>query len=64
MFRTCLHPTRFGFVGGIVVIALWALLWTWFLVAIVHGAPEREARQPGSLPELALAITCEVDVAG
>ena len=34
MFRTRLHPTPAGFALGIVVVALWALLWLWFLVQL------------------------------
>ena len=36
-------------------IALWALLWAWFLIGVVR-APEKEARQPGTIPELARVI--------
>jgi len=38
--------------GGILVIAFWALLWAWFLIGLVRG-PEKQARQPGAIPELA-----------
>jgi len=55
MFRTRLHPTSVGLAGGIVLIALWALLWAWFLIGVVR-APEKEARQPGTIPELARVI--------
>ena len=30
MFERRLHPTPYGFVSGIAVIALWVLLWVWF----------------------------------
>ena len=53
MFRTRLHPTSVGLAGGIVLIALWVLLWSWFLIGLVRGAPEKQARQPGAIPELA-----------
>jgi hypothetical protein len=36
MFRLRLHPTPSGFVTGIVVIALWALLWLWFIAQLVQ----------------------------
>ena len=52
MFRTRLHPTSVGLAGGIVLIALWALLWAWFLSGVVRSAPEKQARQPGAIPEL------------
>jgi len=56
MFRTRLHPTSVALAGGIVLIALWALLWAWFLSGMVRGAPEKQARQPGAIPELARVI--------
>jgi len=37
MFRLRLHPTSSGFVAGIAVIALWALLWVWFIAQLVEG---------------------------
>ena len=37
MFRLRLHPTPTGFVTGIVVIALWALLWVWFIAQLVQA---------------------------
>lgn len=63
MFRNCLHPDRLGLVGGIVVIALWALLWAWFLFGIARG-PERQVREARSAPELSRAITFETSLAG
>ncbi|MFN2549297.1 MAG: hypothetical protein ABR567_17890 [Myxococcales bacterium] len=64
MFRTCLHPTRFGLVGGIVLIALWALLWAWFVIGLSRGAPEKQGRQPGGLPELSRAVTVNSTMVG
>ncbi|MGZ6143689.1 MAG: hypothetical protein ACXWLM_10130 [Myxococcales bacterium] len=57
LFRLRLHPTPLGLAAGFVVIALWALLWAWFLIGLVRGAPEKQARQPGELPELARVVT-------
>jgi hypothetical protein len=37
MFRLRLHPTPSGFFAGIAVIALWALLWLWFIAQLVEG---------------------------
>jgi hypothetical protein len=37
MFRLRLHPTSSGFLAGIAVIALWALLWVWFIAQLVQG---------------------------
>lgn len=54
MLRNCLRPSRFGFLLGIAVIALWALVWFWFLSALLRG-PQPNARGPGAAPELAAA---------
>jgi len=48
MFRLCLHPTRLGFAAGLVVIALWAALWIWFLAAL--AGPRSDTRPPGEIP--------------
>ena len=37
MFRLRLHPTSSGFLAGIAVIALWALLWLWFIAQLVQA---------------------------
>jgi len=37
MFRLRLHPTSSGFIAGIAVIALWALLWLWFIAQLAEG---------------------------
>jgi len=37
MFRLRLHPTPSGLVAGIAVIALWALLWLWFIAQLVQA---------------------------
>ena len=41
-----MNPTRSGLLGGLIVIALWALLWTWFLIGVTVAAAERQARHP------------------
>jgi hypothetical protein len=46
MFRLRLHPTPSGFVTGIAVIALWALLWLWFVIQLVE-APRSADNRPG-----------------
>ena len=53
MFRLPLHPTRSAFAVGIAVIALWALLWLWF-IAQLAGSP-RPAAVTGGVPELTSA---------
>jgi hypothetical protein len=49
MFRLRLHPTSSGFIAGIAVIALWALLWLWFIAQLVEGprAAASRAFAPG-----------------
>lgn len=49
------RPSRLSFAAGLAVIALWALLWVWFLLGIVRG-PEKHARQPGEIPALASRV--------
>jgi hypothetical protein len=44
MLRFPLHPTRTGWFAGIALIALWALLWLWFLVSLGHGTGDAQAR--------------------
>ncbi len=56
MFSLRLHPTRLGLAAGLVVVALWALLWAWFLLGVARGAPEKQARRAGEVPELASSI--------
>jgi hypothetical protein len=51
MFRLRLHPTSSGLATGIAVIALWALLWLWFVVQLVEGP--RTAVRP--LPNVQIA---------
>jgi hypothetical protein len=34
MFNRRLHPTPSGFVFGLAVIALWALIWIWFFAQL------------------------------
>jgi hypothetical protein len=53
MFRLALHPTRLDLAFGLMVIALWALLWIWFLAGL--EGPRSDTRQPGEIPELARA---------
>ena len=50
MFRLRLHPTPSAFFVGIAVIALWALLWVWF-IAQLADSPRTFARTR-DLPEL------------
>lgn len=52
MFRLRLHPTPSGFAVGLAVIALWALLWVWFLAQLAGGPPTADARSVAELPEL------------
>ncbi|MGZ6126165.1 MAG: hypothetical protein ACXWLR_14450 [Myxococcales bacterium] len=51
MFRLRLHPTPSGLVVGLAVIALWALLWVWF-IAQLADSPGTAARTVPALPEL------------
>jgi hypothetical protein len=44
MLRFQLHPTSLGFVSGLVLVALWAILWTIFLVHLA-AHPEAQARR-------------------
>ena len=53
MFRLRLHPTPFGTALGVLVVALWAMLWLVFFVEVSRIA----ARQPGEVPELARVVT-------
>jgi hypothetical protein len=51
MFRLRLHPTPSAFLLGIAFIALWALLWAWFIVQLAaapgaHTRAETDARPP------------------
>jgi hypothetical protein len=43
MFRLRLHPTPAAFVLGIGFIALWALLWVWFITQLA-AAPRAQIR--------------------
>lgn len=52
MFRLSLRPSPLGLLLGLVVVAFWALLWIVFLAQVLE-APEKTARQPGRVPELA-----------
>ena len=54
MFRLRLHPTPYGFITGLAVIALWALLWLWVVAQLVE-APRTAAGRPGA-PELAANV--------
>lgn len=49
MLRFRLHPTSSGLFFGLAVIALWALLWVWFLFSLGAGQ-ERQARLTASAP--------------
>jgi hypothetical protein len=51
MFRLRLHPTPSGFAVGLAVIALWALLWVWFIAQLAES-PRTVARSLPVLPEL------------
>jgi hypothetical protein len=46
------RPTRLSLAVGVAVIALWALLWAWFLLGIAQG-PQKPLRPP-ELTELSL----------
>jgi hypothetical protein len=37
MLRFRLHPTPSGLFLGVAVIALWALMWLWFLYSLGEG---------------------------
>jgi hypothetical protein len=52
MFRSRLHPTPTGLALGLLVIALWAVMWIWFLAQVAVG-PQNALRQQGPRPELA-----------
>ena len=52
MFRLRLHPTPSGLALGLAVIALWALLWVWFLAQLAGGTRTAAATSPAGLPEL------------
>jgi hypothetical protein len=55
MFRLRLHPTSSGLAIGFAVIALWALLWLWFLAQLNgNGSPTSERWAGTSEPELTL----------
>ena len=41
MFRARLHPTPSGIAFGFLVIALWALLWIWFLFQLGDQGPQQ-----------------------
>jgi hypothetical protein len=43
MFRLRLHPTSSAFAAGIAVIALWALLWLWFIAQLLVERPRDAA---------------------
>lgn len=51
MFRLRLHPTPSAFALGIAFIALWALIWIWF-IAQLAGAPRSAALTAAVGPEL------------
>jgi hypothetical protein len=51
MFRLRLHPTPSGLVVGLAMIALWALLWVWF-IAQLADSPRAVARTQAAVPEL------------
>lgn len=46
------RPARLGSLLGLVVVAVWTLLWLAFLAQLL-GAPRSETRQPRPIPELA-----------
>jgi hypothetical protein len=49
MFRLRLHPTSSGFALGFALIALWALLWVWF-IAQLAATPPIEALSVAAAP--------------
>jgi hypothetical protein len=51
MFRLRLHPTPSAFALGIAVIALWALLWVWFIAQLAL-TPQTAPRTAAAVPEL------------
>lgn len=51
MFRLALRPSPLAFALGLVLVALWALLWMAALAQVLDP-PQTAARQPGTLPEL------------
>jgi hypothetical protein len=51
MFRLRLHPTSSSFAVGIAFIALWALLWVWF-IAQLAGSSQTVAVSAAAAPEL------------
>lgn len=50
MFRLRLHPTPSAFALGIAFIALWALIWVWFIAQLV--TPHAAAHAAAAVPEL------------
>jgi hypothetical protein len=50
MFRLRLHPTPSAFAVGIAFIALWALLWVWFISQLAEGP--RTVAATIAVPEL------------
>jgi len=49
MFRSRLHPTPSALAFGLVVIALWALIWLWFLLQLSGPTLEAQARRPAPM---------------
>jgi len=62
MFRLRLHPTPSGFAFGFALIALWALLWVWF-IAQLAGTVSMEALTAAPGPELT-SVVAPLDSAG
>ena len=62
MLRFRLHPTSSSLFFGIAVIALWALLWVWFLFSLgeVH---ERQGRASASAPVAAAPMAAKTEIA-
>jgi len=54
MFRLHLHPSPFGLLFGIAVIAFWALLWLWFFAQLPE--PGRAAASADPALEVASAV--------